>query len=57
MTALTANQAMNVIRMIKQFGWEDKMSALLDGRRQEELKFVRKLRLLELATMNIRYVF
>ncbi|CAL1696210.1 unnamed protein product [Somion occarium] len=49
----SVTESMNVIRMIKQFGWEDKMSALLDGRRQEELKFVRKLRLLELATMNI----
>ena len=48
---------MNVIRMIKLFGWETKMSSLLDEKRTDELKFIRKTRFMELANMNSRYVF
>ena len=47
--------AMNVIRMIKLFGWETKMSSLLDEKRTDELKFIRKTRFMELANMNSRY--
>ena len=48
-------KAMNVIRMIKLFGWETKMSSLLDEKRTDELKFIRKTRFMELANMNSRY--
>lgn len=47
---------MNVIRMIKLFGWETKMSAVLDEKRTEELKYIRKSRLAELANMTVRYL-
>lgn len=45
---------MNVIRMIKLFGWESKMSALLDEKRTEELKYVQRSRFVELANMTVR---
>lgn len=37
---------MNVIRMIKLFGWEDRMATQLDEKREAELKAVRKTRIL-----------
>ena len=40
---------MNVIRMIKLFGWEGRMSSQIDGKRSEELDYIRKLRFMELA--------
>ena len=46
--------AMNVIRMIKIFGWETKMKAQLDEKRTEELKYIRKSRFVELANMTSR---
>ncbi|KAI0782154.1 P-loop containing nucleoside triphosphate hydrolase protein [Abortiporus biennis] len=41
-------EAMNVIRMIKLFGWEKKMSDKIDETRQDQLTFLRKIRILEL---------
>ncbi|KAK7694257.1 hypothetical protein QCA50_001437 [Cerrena zonata] len=49
----SVTEAMNVIRMIKLFGWEDKMSTLLDEKRTEELIYVRRSRFWELANMHI----
>ena len=40
---------MNVIRMIKMFGWEGKIQKRIDERRQEELKYVWKGKVLEAA--------
>jgi hypothetical protein len=48
----TVTETMNVIRMIKLFGWETKMNNRLDEKRQEELKVQRKRQYLEL-TNNI----
>ena len=45
---------MNVIRMIKIFGWETKMKAQLDEKRTEELKYIRKSRFVELENMTSR---
>lgn len=42
--------------MIKLFGWESKMSERIDRKRQEELKVIRKFRILSLISNNIRYV-
>lgn len=39
---------MNVIRMVKLFGWESTMSEQLSQKRGEELKAIRKFRLLQL---------
>ncbi|THH01520.1 hypothetical protein EW026_g1178 [Hermanssonia centrifuga] len=39
-----------VIRTVKLFGWEQKMSERIDTQRQEELKAVRKTKLLWVAT-------
>ncbi|KAJ3557433.1 hypothetical protein NM688_g1472 [Phlebia brevispora] len=39
-----------VIRMIKLFGWETKMSERIDLKRQEELKAVRKFRILSIIS-------
>lgn len=50
------NTALNMIRMVKLLGWESKMVSLLEEKRDEELKYVRKLRFIELANMNVRCV-
>ncbi|OJT09188.1 ATP-binding cassette transporter abc4, partial [Trametes pubescens] len=39
-------EMMNVIRMIKLFGWEDRTAAQLDERREIELRLVRKTKML-----------
>ncbi|CAL1696193.1 unnamed protein product [Somion occarium] len=45
----TVTETMNVIRMIKLFGWEPRMDEQLAEKREEELRFLRKLKFLELA--------
>ncbi|KAJ3557434.1 hypothetical protein NM688_g1473 [Phlebia brevispora] len=42
-----------VIRMIKLFGWETRMSARIDGARKEELVAIRKFKLLNLIGTNL----
>jgi len=49
-------EAVNVIRMIKLFGWERKMQKRIEERRQEELKMLWKLKLLELCNVILRYI-
>lgn len=44
------------MRMVKLFGWESKMSESIDRKRQEELKVIRKFRILSLISNNIRCV-
>ena len=46
---------MNVIRMIKLFGWEPKMSEQLDKKREEELVSVRRQKLLSLFNNVAKY--
>lgn len=41
------------IRMIKLFGWEDKISKRIDGKRADELNLLRKQRLLILANVLV----
>ncbi|KAI0832850.1 multidrug resistance-associated ABC transporter [Trametes gibbosa] len=48
--------AMNVIRMIKLFGWEPKVADQLASKRDDELKYIRKYKILELINGNINYV-
>ncbi|KAL7284501.1 hypothetical protein ACG7TL_001792 [Trametes sanguinea] len=44
----TVTETMNVIRMIKLFGWEPRITAQLDKKREEELTLVRRSKLLNL---------
>jgi len=41
--------AMNVIRMIKLFGWENKMNSRIADKREEELKFLKKRQILDVC--------
>ena len=47
---------MNVIRMIKLFGWEPRITAQLNEKRAEELISVRKARILGMSNMLCKYV-
>lgn len=49
-------KAVGIIRMIKLFGWERKMSERLAERREEELYWLRKENLLEIINSTIKYV-
>ncbi|KAI0633979.1 P-loop containing nucleoside triphosphate hydrolase protein [Trametes polyzona] len=52
----TVTEMMSVIRMIKLFGWEPRMSAQLDKKREEELVAVRKNKLLNLSINLCNYM-
>ncbi|KAJ4490432.1 hypothetical protein J3R30DRAFT_3666905 [Lentinula aciculospora] len=43
-------EIMNVLRMIKMFGWEHKMNDRISTKREEELSFIKRLRLLGMMT-------
>ncbi|TCD68817.1 hypothetical protein EIP91_009684 [Steccherinum ochraceum] len=45
----SVTEIMNVIRMIKLFGWESKVNDQIADKREEELVYVRRFKLLELA--------
>ena len=47
---------MNVIRMIKLFGWERKMSSHIAEKRDEEMIYLRNFRLFELLNNTAKYV-
>ncbi|OSD04422.1 multidrug resistance-associated ABC transporter [Trametes coccinea BRFM310] len=49
-------ETMNVIRMIKLFGWEPKVTEQLTKKREDELKYIKKYKILELINGNINYV-
>ena len=46
---------MSVIRMIKLFGWEPRVADQLAQKREDELKYIRKNKILELTNNNIKY--
>ncbi|KAI0791665.1 P-loop containing nucleoside triphosphate hydrolase protein [Abortiporus biennis] len=46
-------ETLNVMRMVKLFGWEQRMSDQLDEKRQEELRYIQKLKFLELLNNSI----
>ncbi|KAF5384757.1 hypothetical protein D9757_006267 [Collybiopsis confluens] len=50
------SESMNVLRMIKLFGWESKMEAKIAEKRNEELVWIRIRQLLEIANDIITYV-
>jgi len=47
---------MNVIRMIKLFGWEKKIKSQVEEKREEELKWYKKRQILGLVNSNIKCV-
>lgn len=47
--------AMNVLRMIKLFGWEKKMNEIIDEKRNKELTWIWKRQILELINGNLKY--
>ncbi|KAF8744087.1 P-loop containing nucleoside triphosphate hydrolase protein, partial [Rhizoctonia solani] len=52
----TVTESMNVIRMIKLFGWEKKVIGQVEEKREEELKYYKKRQFLGLMNMNINYI-
>ena len=44
---------MSIIRMVKLFGWENRMSERLKGRREEELKLIWKIAYLNCVSSMI----
>lgn len=47
---------MNVLRMIKLFGWEKKMSEKIAEKREEELGWLKKRQILGVCGANIKCV-
>ncbi|KAG2070718.1 hypothetical protein BDR04DRAFT_1053972 [Suillus decipiens] len=52
----TVTETMNVLRMIKLFGWEEKLDARIGERREVELVWTWKTKILELVNNNLNYV-
>ncbi|KAI9059152.1 multidrug resistance-associated ABC transporter [Trametes sanguinea] len=51
----TTSEVLNVVRMIKLFGWEARVAKQIDERRAEELRFLAKMRWLEIVNNVINY--
>ncbi|KAH9851387.1 multidrug resistance-associated ABC transporter [Lenzites betulinus] len=49
------NEVLNVVRMIKLFGWEPRMAARIEERREAELAFQGKFRWLEVVNSSTNY--
>ncbi|KAG8874159.1 hypothetical protein FRB97_006107 [Tulasnella sp. 331] len=49
-------EVLNVIRMIKMFGWEKKIEAQVGAKREEELHFMQKKRLWALAIDDLNFL-
>lgn len=45
---------MNVIRMIKLFGWEPRMNDQVAEKREDELTYIKKFKMLELLNGNLQ---
>lgn len=46
---------MNVIRMIKLFGWEPRVKEQLLQKREDELAYVRKSKIIKMVTGYVTY--
>ncbi|KAI1795060.1 hypothetical protein LXA43DRAFT_1080347 [Ganoderma leucocontextum] len=49
-------ETMSVIRMVKLFGWEPRVADQLAEKRENELTFIRKYKILELINNNVNFV-
>ncbi|KAH7930564.1 hypothetical protein BV22DRAFT_1124835 [Leucogyrophana mollusca] len=52
----TVTETMNVLRMVKLFGWENKMDKKITEKREKELVWTWKQKLLELVNNNLNFV-
>ncbi|VDC02108.1 unnamed protein product [Peniophora sp. CBMAI 1063] len=52
----TVSEALNVIRMIKMFGWERRIAGRIASKRAEELRWLRHIELLQLLNSCVTYV-
>ncbi|KAF7973519.1 hypothetical protein HWV62_14938 [Athelia sp. TMB] len=52
----TVTETMNVLRMVKLFGWEKKMNERISEKREDELHYIWKQRILEVCTTNINMI-
>ncbi|KAG2123601.1 hypothetical protein DEU56DRAFT_829341 [Suillus clintonianus] len=52
----TVTETMNVLRMIKLFGWEEKIDTRISEKREVELVWTWKTKILELLNNNLNYV-
>ncbi|TFY56647.1 hypothetical protein EVJ58_g7510 [Rhodofomes roseus] len=52
----TVTETMNVIRMIKLFGWESRVKQQLTEKRDHELDFIKKSKMLELINGSVNYI-
>jgi hypothetical protein len=47
---------MNILRMVKLFGWEPKIAERLAERREHELQYIKLRQILNLVNMNVKCV-
>lgn len=47
---------MNVVRMIKVFGWEKRIDEKIAAKREQELAYQRKMIILEITSNILKYV-
>lgn len=52
----TVTESMNVIRMVKMFGWESKVKSRIDQARAEEMKYIKKGKLLNLFISAVTFI-
>ncbi|THV04763.1 P-loop containing nucleoside triphosphate hydrolase protein [Dendrothele bispora CBS 962.96] len=50
------SEVMSVLRMIKMFGWEKMMNERIKDKREEEMVFVRWMKLVDLSTFVVNYI-
>ncbi|KZT53818.1 hypothetical protein CALCODRAFT_486059 [Calocera cornea HHB12733] len=49
-------ETMNVIRMVKMFGWESRVKEQIGEKREEELKYVKQRQIMHLANLNLNFI-
>ncbi|KAJ7645869.1 hypothetical protein B0H17DRAFT_1186847 [Mycena rosella] len=52
----TVSETMNVLRMVKMFGWEKQMDGRIADKRDEELKWIWRRKLLDLANGLVNHI-
>ncbi|KAJ6556823.1 hypothetical protein DFH09DRAFT_1248351 [Mycena vulgaris] len=52
----SVSEAVNALRMVKLFGWDDKMKKTIEGKRDAELTWIRKRRFIDLASSLVNFL-
>ncbi|KAJ7578270.1 P-loop containing nucleoside triphosphate hydrolase protein [Mycena floridula] len=52
----TVTETLNVLRMVKMFGWERKLKDKLEDKREEELVYVMRGRVLDMMNQSVNYL-